>query len=81
MQKVKVQRYISGKRPEYATYNSSGEESEEEDFIDNNRKLAAKGIGKIIDTFSSDVKVTEAEDRAEVDDGELADDPRWGWKR
>lgn len=34
MQKVKVQRYISGKRPEYAQYKSSDEESESEDFID-----------------------------------------------
>lgn len=37
MQKVKVQRYISGKRPEYAQYVSSDDESEEEDFSD--RKL------------------------------------------
>lgn len=34
MQKVKVQRYISGKRPDYAQYVSSEEESEDDDFID-----------------------------------------------
>lgn len=34
MQKVKVQRYISGKRPDYAQYYSSDEASEEDDFID-----------------------------------------------
>lgn len=33
MQKVKVQRYISGKRPEYAQYDSS-EDSDDDDFID-----------------------------------------------
>jgi microfibrillar-associated protein 1 len=38
MQKVKVQRYISGKRPEYAQYDSSEEESDGEDFIDNKNK-------------------------------------------
>ncbi|GAB0090733.1 Microfibrillar-associated protein 1 [Sergentomyia squamirostris] len=43
MQKVKVQRYISGKRPEYATYESSGEESDDGDFIDN-RKAASGSI-------------------------------------
>uniref|UniRef100_A0A1L8E5T7 Putative microfibrillar-associated protein mfap1 n=1 Tax=Nyssomyia neivai TaxID=330878 RepID=A0A1L8E5T7_9DIPT len=37
MQKVKVQRYISGKRPEYATYDSSGDESDEGDFVDSRR--------------------------------------------
>lgn len=34
MRKVKVHRYISGKRPEYANYNSSDEESDEDDFLD-----------------------------------------------
>jgi microfibrillar-associated protein 1 len=34
MQKVKVHRYVSGKRPEYAPMSSSEEESEEEDFIE-----------------------------------------------
>ncbi|XP_065223109.1 microfibrillar-associated protein 1 [Planococcus citri] len=34
MQKVKVHRYVSGKRPEYAPVSSSEEESEEEDFIE-----------------------------------------------
>lgn len=37
MKKVKVQRYISGKRPEYAQYESSEEESAEEDFIHGGR--------------------------------------------
>lgn len=33
MQKVKVHRYISGKRPDYAPRSSSEEESEDEEFI------------------------------------------------
>lgn len=37
MKKVKVQRYISGKRPEYAQAHSSDEEEEEDDFIDNRK--------------------------------------------
>lgn len=34
MQKVKVHRYVSGKRPEYAPVSSSEEESEDEDFLE-----------------------------------------------
>lgn len=34
MKKVKVHRYVSGKRPDYAPAASSDEESEEEDFLD-----------------------------------------------
>jgi microfibrillar-associated protein 1 len=34
MQKVKVHRYVSGKRPEYAPASSSDEESEDEDFLE-----------------------------------------------
>lgn len=45
MQKVKVQRYISGKRPEYAQYKSSDEDSEIDDFIDRRqqRNFANRG--------------------------------------
>ena len=41
MQKVKVQRYISGKIPEYAKNLSSDEGSNDDDFIEN-RKIANK---------------------------------------
>lgn len=34
MQKVKVHRYISGKRPDYAQNEHSESESDEEDFLD-----------------------------------------------
>ncbi|KAI8428180.1 hypothetical protein MSG28_002415 [Choristoneura fumiferana] len=37
MQKVKVQRYISGKKPDYAQGASSTEESDNEDFIEQQR--------------------------------------------
>lgn len=37
MQKVKVNRYVSGKRPDYATRSSSEDESEDEEFIVPNR--------------------------------------------
>lgn len=34
MQKVKVQRYVSGKKPDYARGVSSDESSDEDDFLD-----------------------------------------------
>lgn len=34
MQKVKVHRYVSGKRPDYAQNDRSDSESEEDDFLD-----------------------------------------------
>lgn len=37
MQKVKVHRYISGKRPDYAPDSSSEEGSDEEEFIQTQR--------------------------------------------
>ena len=33
MQKVKVHRYVSGKRPDYAPHSSSEDESEDEEFV------------------------------------------------
>ncbi|XP_067000713.2 microfibrillar-associated protein 1 [Anabrus simplex] len=38
MQKVKVHRYVSGKRPDYAPVSSSEEESEDDDFIEQKRR-------------------------------------------
>lgn len=37
MKKVKVQRYISGKKPDYAQGASSSEDSDNEDFIEQQR--------------------------------------------
>ncbi|XP_058448048.1 microfibrillar-associated protein 1 [Malaya genurostris] len=44
MQKVKVHRYVSGKRPEYAQYASSDEETDDDDFMDNRRAAAAEEL-------------------------------------
>lgn len=45
MQKVKVQRYISGKIPEYAKNLSSDENSnDDEDFIECRKKVLTKKI-------------------------------------
>uniref|UniRef100_U5EYX3 Putative microfibrillar-associated protein mfap1 n=1 Tax=Corethrella appendiculata TaxID=1370023 RepID=U5EYX3_9DIPT len=60
MQKVKVQRYISGKRPDYAQYASSDEETDEEDFIDN-RKPSKYTFGKISELGPSDGHYAEEE--------------------
>lgn len=40
MQKVKVHRYVSGKRPDYAPHESSESESEDEDFMERRNKQA-----------------------------------------
>lgn len=63
MKKVKVQRYISGKRPQYARHDSSDADSDLDDFIDNRRKANEK-----------DENPEEEEVRKE-DDNEI-DDPR-----
>lgn len=52
MQKVKVQRYISGKRPEYAPKEVSDESSNDEDYFDN-RKIV---IGKVRDLTQEDAE-------------------------
>lgn len=39
MQKVKVQRYISGKRPEYAPREASDESSNDEDYFENRKSI------------------------------------------
>lgn len=50
MQKVKVQRYISGKRPEYAVKSVSDESSNDEDYFEN-RKIV---INKVRDITQED---------------------------
>lgn len=60
MQKVKVHRYVSGKRPEYAPMSSSEEESEEEDFIETRKHR----------------KAPSPEPKAAESDDSLPDDPR-----
>lgn len=63
MKKVKVQRYISGKRPQYAR-NDSDSDSDLEDFIDNRRKANDKDEQNEDEDFHRDV------------DDEKVDDPR-----
>lgn len=76
MQKVKVQRYISGKRPEYAQYKSSDEESEAEDFIDRRaqRNFANRGDISYDASRKRDNVISINEDSFKND--ETADDPR-----
>lgn len=75
MQKVKVHRYISGKRPEYAQYRSSDEESEDDDFIDRRaqRSFANRGDDSY-DTSRKRDDITSKDDSYKSD--EAADDPR-----
>ncbi|CAK1581054.1 unnamed protein product [Parnassius mnemosyne] len=47
MQKVKVQRYISGKKPDYAQGVSSSEESDGEDFIEQQKPERRLQIGQV----------------------------------
>lgn len=80
MKKVKVQRYISGKRPEYAQYESSDEDSGEEDFVDRKaqRNFANRGDEITMD-FRRDRDDDERhgrDDADEDDDEEAMADPR-----
>ncbi|KAJ6635088.1 Microfibrillar-associated protein 1 [Pseudolycoriella hygida] len=72
MQKVKVQRYISGKRPEYAQYDSSDEESEEEDFSD--RKAQTQKSYSRAEEIS--LEIARQEHSAQIQDQQQIDDPR-----
>ncbi|KAJ1531451.1 hypothetical protein ONE63_000130 [Megalurothrips usitatus] len=67
MQKVKVHRYVSGKRPDYAPMSSSEEESEEEDFIEHQ--------GAPTKPTRPPPRHTESPTEL-YDESELADDPR-----
>ncbi|EDV96284.1 microfibrillar-associated protein 1 [Drosophila grimshawi] len=74
MQKVKVQRYISGKRPDYARADSSSDESDDDDFVDNRKRLerhkAERHKVELLRRNSAD-KNTAEQDEAEVDDPRL----------
>ena len=48
MKKVKVQRYISGKKPDYAQGVSSSEESDTEDFIEQQRPERRQTLPQVI---------------------------------
>lgn len=61
MQKVKVQRYISGKKPEYAQGVSSSEESDTEDFIEQQRPERKHQIAQIISRKDDQQSESETE--------------------
>ncbi|XP_015124126.1 microfibrillar-associated protein 1 [Diachasma alloeum] len=67
MKKVKVHRYVSGKRPDYAPVASSDEESEEDDFLD--RRV---GRTHVDETHAGDESGGEGEGPSALDE----DDPR-----
>ncbi|XP_034949203.1 microfibrillar-associated protein 1-like [Chelonus insularis] len=63
MKKVKVHRYVSGKRPDYAPTASSDEESEEEDFLEKCvTKASAGGDGENVDAEAGHQKSSDDED-------------------
>jgi len=73
MQKVKVQRYISGKRPDYAQrYSSSEDESDEEDFVS---KKAAQ-IKKEGEKVARRRERSSSSSRSPSPAGRQAEDPR-----
>lgn len=67
MQKVKVHRYISGKRPEYAQYESSGDESTEDDFSDRKAQRIFANRG---DEISMDLRKGRGHEDNEAPDDE-----------
>jgi hypothetical protein len=68
MQKVKVHRYVSGKRPDYAPMSSREEESEEDDFIEQKRRHVAGRPMSPAETMEQDV---DASGGVDVDDPRL----------
>lgn len=70
MQKVKVHRYVSGKRPEYAPVSSSEEESEEEDFVGKRVVAASQPLTTTVVSGKSGRPASD-EDEAQIDDPRL----------
>ncbi|XP_011199673.2 microfibrillar-associated protein 1 [Bactrocera dorsalis] len=68
MQKVKVQRYVSGKRPDYALVGSSSDESDLEDFIDHRKRAAQAQLERRSQREHAEV---HSGDEGEVDDPRL----------
>jgi len=80
MQKVKVQRYISGKRPDYARADSSSEVSDEDDFIDTRKRLERHKAERHKMELSRRGGSAEGDERgtgdAQEEDEAEVDDPR-----
>ncbi|XP_036343800.1 microfibrillar-associated protein 1-like [Rhagoletis pomonella] len=73
MQKVKVQRYVSGKRPDYALGGTSSDESDLEDFIDHRKRAAQAQLER---RSQRDHATEEIEAKAPSGDEAEVDDPR-----
>lgn len=74
MQKVKVHRYISGKRPEYAQQESSDDDSVDEDFVD---RKAQRNFANRGDEITMDLNRRQTYDEMEEpNEEEAAADPR-----
>lgn len=72
MKKVKVHRYISGKRPEYANYNSSDEDSDDDDFLDHRGRPNNKiRIENVHDKGSPSTAAVESDNEVDMDDPRL----------
>lgn len=56
MQKVKVHRYVSGKRPDYAPRESSESESDDDDFLERRNKLQLRNRAKSPEPMSVDAQ-------------------------
>lgn len=78
MQKVKVHRYISGKRPEYAK-SDSDDSSQDEDFMENRKSIV---IGKVLNINqeqqmnASDDDENYNKNQSDDDSNDEIDDPR-----
>lgn len=66
MQKVKVHRYVSGKRPDYAPVSSSEEESDDDDFTEQKRRVPVTAVATASEPVEAEVPAT-----VEVDDPRL----------
>lgn len=62
MQKVKVHRYVAGKRPDYAPQSSSEEESDDDDFIEARRQQLLQEQYENAENESEQPEVVVAED-------------------
>lgn len=63
MKKVKVHRYVSGKRPDYAPAASSDEESEDEDFMEKRAQKAYEEQDAVPESFEEpEIRLREEDD-------------------
>lgn len=71
MKKVKVQRYISGKRPEYANYHSSDEGSDDDDFLDHRGRSNRIRIDNNVNDKAAPAEDSEDDTEMNMDDPRL----------